>query len=149
MSTFLRIGHFFGLSHPNSFFLSLNMRLLLFLFTNIPLAYEITKDSYISKGFYKFCPTFQIMNYRLFGNEREFINGRCRTISGHFFANCINIFHKTEVQSVILMCLMGLNHDYDTKRKNKPQKRKKKQMHFSTISQNNGNGNICILSHNF
>ena len=47
--------------------------------------------------------------YRLFGNEREFKNGRCRTISGHFFANCINIFHKTEVQTVILMCLMGQN----------------------------------------
>ena len=47
------------------------------------------------------------------------INGRCRTISGHFFANCINIFHKTEVQTVILMCLTGQNlnwfKSYDTK----------------------------------
>ena len=49
------------------------------------------------------------IKYRLFGNEREFINGCCRTISGHFFANCINIFHKTEVQTVILVCLMGQN----------------------------------------
>ena len=47
--------------------------------------------------------------YRLFGNEREFINGRCRIISGHFFANCINIFHKTEVQTVILRYLVCLN----------------------------------------
>ena len=62
---------------------------------------------------------FIILKYRLFGNEREFINGRCRTISDHFFANCINIFHKTEVQTVILMCLMGQNlnwsKSYDTK----------------------------------
>ena len=27
------------------------------------------------------------ITYRLFGNEREFIDGHCRTISGHFFAN--------------------------------------------------------------
>ena len=41
------------------------------------------------------------------------------TISGHFFANYINIFHKTEFQTVILRCLMGLNliwyKSYDTK----------------------------------
>ena len=43
------------------------------------------------------------------------------TISGHFFGNCINIFHKTEVETVILRCLMGLNllwcTSYDTKHK--------------------------------
>ena len=32
-----------------------------------------------------------------------------KTVSGHFFAICIFIFHKTEVQTVILRCLMGLN----------------------------------------
>ena len=31
--------------------------------------------------------------------------GHFRTISGHFFANYIIIFHKTEVQRVILKCL--------------------------------------------
>ena len=40
----------------------------------------------------------------------------------NFFANYRNIFHKTEVQTVILSCLMGLNLNllkrYDTKRKN-------------------------------
>ena len=30
------------------------------------------------------------------------------TIFGHFFANCMVIFQKTEVQAVILRCLMGL-----------------------------------------
>ena len=29
-------------------------------------------------------------------------NGSFPTISSHFFANCMNIFHKTEVQTVIL-----------------------------------------------
>ena len=33
--------------------------------------------------------------------------GLCRTISGHCFASCMNIFHKTEVQKVILKCLTG------------------------------------------
>ena len=35
-----------------------------------------------------------------------------KTVSGHFFAICIFIFHKTEVQTVILRCLMGLNLDW-------------------------------------
>ena len=34
------------------------------------------------------------------------------TISGHFVANCMFIFHKKEVQKVILRCLMGLNTNW-------------------------------------
>ena len=34
------------------------------------------------------------------------------TISGHFFAICMLIFHKTEVLTVILRCLTGLNLDW-------------------------------------
>ena len=34
------------------------------------------------------------------------------TISGHFFASCMVIFHKTEVQKVILRCLTGLHLDW-------------------------------------
>ena len=37
------------------------------------------------------------------------INGHFRTISGHFLANYIKIFHKKEVQTVILRCLVCLN----------------------------------------
>ena len=33
-----------------------------------------------------------------------------KTVSGHFFAICI--FHKTEVQAVILRCSMGLNFNW-------------------------------------
>ena len=43
------------------------------------------------------------------------------TFCSHFFANYMNIFHKTEVQTVILRCQMGLNliwfKNYDPKRK--------------------------------
>ena len=31
------------------------------------------------------------------------------TVFGHFFANFMNIFHKTEVQTIILRCLVSLN----------------------------------------
>jgi hypothetical protein len=37
------------------------------------------------------------------------LNNCYKIVSGHFFALCILIFHKTEVQTVILWCLMGLN----------------------------------------
>ena len=37
------------------------------------------------------------------------INGHFKTISCHVFANCINFFHKTENQMVILRCLTCLN----------------------------------------
>jgi hypothetical protein len=34
------------------------------------------------------------------------------SLSGHFLANCMFIFDKTEVQMVILRCLTGLNLDW-------------------------------------
>ena len=39
------------------------------------------------------------------------INGHFKTVSSHFFGNCMTIFHKTEVQTVILRCLTGLKLD--------------------------------------
>ena len=54
--------------------------------------------------------------YGLFGSkvwseikETTFQVGHFTTISGHSIANYINIFHKTEVPTVILRCLMSLN----------------------------------------
>ena len=38
-----------------------------------------------------------------------FKNGPFWTICGHFFGNYIDIFHKTEIQTVILRCLVCLN----------------------------------------
>ena len=39
----------------------------------------------------------------------SFKNGHFSTISGHFFANYINIFHKTGIPTIILRCLTCLN----------------------------------------
>ena len=70
------------------------------------------------------------------------------TISGHFFANHMVIFHKTEIQTVILRCFMSQNFNwyksYDTNRKNS----KNANLCFWTKLQKNGNGNISILCYN-
>jgi hypothetical protein len=59
------------------------------------------------------------------------------------------IFHKTEIQTVILRCLTSLNFNwyksYDTEHIN---------THFANVCfwtklQKNKNGNICVLCHNF
>ena len=48
-------------------------------------------------------------------------NGLFTTIVGHFFANYVDIFHKTEVQMIILRCSTCLNlywfKSFDTTRK--------------------------------
>ena len=65
------------------------------------------------------------------------LNNFYRTISGHFFTIFIFIFHKTEVQTVILRSLTGLN------------------LNFSKVMTQNANISIlgclhfCILCHNF
>ena len=45
-------------------------------------------------------------------NECPFKNDSVTTISGHFFANHMFIFHKTEVQTVILRGWTDLNLDW-------------------------------------
>ena len=78
----------------------------------------------------------------------QLIKGHSTTIHGHFFADHMVIFHKTEIQTVILRCLMSLNlnwyKSYDTKRKNS----KNTNLCFWTKLQKNGNGNISFLCHN-
>ena len=65
-----------------------------------------------------------------------------------FFANCMLIFHKTEIQTVILRCLTSLNpswyKSYDTEFKNA----KNSNVCFCTKLQHTKNGNISILCHN-
>ena len=39
----------------------------------------------------------------------SFKNVHFSSISGHFLANYMSIFHKTEIQTVILRCLVSLN----------------------------------------
>ena len=55
-----------------------------------------------------------LSNCTLIENETYYILKDCyTTISGHFFTICTYvIFHKTEVQTVILRCLMSLNLDW-------------------------------------
>ena len=72
-----------------------------------------------------------------------------RLISHHFFANDMIIFHKTEVQKIILRCLTGLNSDwfnsYDTKCKYF-------HFHFFAILYKNTHLRflcLCVLCHNF
>ena len=51
-----------------------------------------------------------------FGRKKSenlsFKNGHFSTNSCHFFANYINIFHKNEVQTVILRCFTVINLDW-------------------------------------
>jgi hypothetical protein len=64
----------------------------------------------------------------------QLINGRFMTSFCHFLAYCLNIFHKTEVQTVIFRCLKGLNlnwfKSYDTKRKKTQKPKKHKRVFF-------------------
>ena len=82
----------------------------------------------------------------------QLINGRFTTIFGHFFANCMSIFHKTEIQTVIFRCLTSLNlnwyKSYDKKHKN-AKNTKDAIVCFCTKLQKKRNGNICVLSHSF
>ena len=41
--------------------------------------------------------------------KSQLTNGHFTTISGHFFARYINNFHKTEVPTFILRCIVCLN----------------------------------------
>ena len=54
---------------------------------------------------------FATLNCKIYSDRKWkiLINNYCRTLYGHFFAICMFIFHKTEVQTVILRCWMGLN----------------------------------------
>ena len=67
-------------------------------------------------------------------------------------ANYMFIFHKTEIQTVILRCLMSLNlnwyKSYDKKHK-KAKNAKDENVCFCTKSQKKRKGNICVLSHHF
>ena len=64
----------------------------------------------------------------------QLLNRHFKTIFGHFFANCIFIFHKTEVQTVIFRCSTGLDLNwikgYDTKRKQTLKRKKHNWVFF-------------------
>ena len=66
------------------------------------------------------------------------------TISGHFFANYMYIFHKTEIQMVILRCLMSLKLNWFKSYETKPKNAKNIILCFCTESQKKGYGNIFV-----
>ena len=83
------------------------------------------------------------------------LNVRITTISSHFFANYMNIFHKIEVQMVIFRCWRGPYPNwfksYDTiAKKRKKAKITKIRKNITQITsfykiEKNGKGNICVL----
>ena len=67
-----------------------------------------------------------------------------------FFAKYMVIFHKTEIQTVILRFLTSLNLNWFQRYDEKRNKAKKTQIFiFLMYVVGTGNGNICILCHNF
>ena len=70
------------------------------------------------------------------------INGHFTTVSGHFFANYMNIFQKTEIQTVILRCsTIGIKVMTQNPKT-------QKSLFFLQKLQKTGNGNIGFF-HNF
>ena len=59
------------------------------------------------------------------------------------------IFHKTEIQMVILRCLTSPNLNCYKSYNTKGRKAKNTNVCFCTKLQKNGNWNICLLCHNF
>ena len=58
------------------------------------------------------------------------------------------IFHKTEIQTVILRCFMSLKINWCKSYDTKCEKAENLNESFFTKSQQNWNGNICFLCHN-
>ena len=54
----------------------------------------------------------QLFNLEIVNQNLRLTNGHFTTISSQFSAIYMNIFHKTEVQMVILRCWTGLNLNY-------------------------------------
>ena len=76
--------------------------------------------------------TFKVNFLEGGASNLRLINGCFTTISSQIFAIYIHIFHKTEVQTVILRCLTGLYliwfKSYATNTKNKTNKQSAKSM---------------------
>ena len=78
--------------------------------------FNLTPFSSFCKVLYLFCSKDFLRIFKKYVikvrseiKETTFWDGHFRTLSGHSVANYICIFHKTEVLTVILMCLLSLN----------------------------------------
>ena len=54
------------------------------------------------RTFFSFCTRYYRKNWKKKAENVSFKNGHILTICGHFFGYYIGIFHKTEIQMVIL-----------------------------------------------
>ena len=138
-------GHFFA-NHIKIFHMTEVQTVILKCLTDLNLLWYKTYDQNAKN---KSSANSQFYNWGLTHQNLKLMNSHFTIISGHFFANYVNIFHKTEIQTVILRCLMSLKlnwcKSYDTKCKNAENAHES----FSTKWQRKGNGNICFLLHNF
>ena len=91
-----------------------------------------THDLIVLKPLHCLCATNYIET--VFQNF-QMTNGRITNISGHFFANYMDIFHKTEIQTVNLRCLPSLNLNWYKSYDAKPRNVKNTNMCFCTKSQ--------------
>ena len=81
--------------------------------------------------------------------KSQLINGHFTTKSGHFFANHMVIFHKTEIQTVILRWLMSLDLNWY---KSNDTKQKTQKVPICVFEQNHKNPEMDIFvffCHNF
>ena len=65
------------------------------------------------------------------------MNGHFMTTSGHFLATYMFILHKTEIQTIILRCLMRLNLNWFKSNDAKPKNPKNTNLCFCTKSKKN------------
>ena len=71
----------------------------------------VSRKSYL-RELQPFFQAWKRVTTRLLKTDRKWmllLNNCSKTVSGHFFAICIFIFHKTEAHAVILRCTTGLN----------------------------------------
>ena len=78
---------------------------IIYKLVNLELAFDHRGDWYNKTGIIVIC----------IKKQTKLWVGHFMTISGHFLANYINIFHKIELQTIILMCLNMLKSYLDQK----------------------------------
>ena len=88
-------------------------------------------------------PPASSVNFKKIATDKWLFYNHIRS----FLANYMFIFHKTEIQMVILRCSRSLNINWYKSYDINGRTVKKQNLCFCTKSQKKGNGNTCILLH--